>query len=112
MICSHHRRWLANNQQLQSTVDVEFDPAKDDANIAKDGLSLAIAELIEIHAVIRYARADCGEGRFAVFGTIEEIAYCLTFTLRSGTVRAISLRRARTKEYRRYVDQTPATARR
>lgn len=48
--------------------------------------------------------ADYGEERFNAFGTIERVAYCLTFTLRSGTVWAISLRRARNKEYRSYVD--------
>jgi uncharacterized protein (DUF4415 family)/uncharacterized DUF497 family protein len=55
-------------------VDIAFDPAKDGANIAKHGMSLAVAELIEIQAVIREARADYGEDRFNAFGTIEDIA--------------------------------------
>lgn len=84
-------------------MDIEFDPAKDEINIAKHGVSLEAARVLEIHAVIRDARADYGEGRYNAFGVIESVAYCLTFTLRDNVVRAISLRRARAKEYRRYV---------
>ena len=37
------------------------------------------------------------------FGLLAGRPYCLTFTVRDGQVRAISLRRARPKEYRRHV---------
>jgi uncharacterized DUF497 family protein len=39
-------------------------------------------------------------------GSIDGVAYCLTFTNRDQRVRPISLRRAHTKEMRRYVPQT------
>jgi uncharacterized DUF497 family protein len=80
-------------------VDIEFDPAKDEANIAKHGVSLAAAVDFEIHAVVRDERRAYDEDRFNAFGLL----YCLTFAVRAGKVRAISLRRARAKEYRRHV---------
>lgn len=82
---------------------LEFDPAKDAANIAKHGCSLSDADLIEVEVVVRDARSEYGEDRYNAFGMIDGVAYCLTFTPRDGVVRAISLRRARMREYRRHV---------
>jgi uncharacterized DUF497 family protein len=84
-------------------VDVEFDPAKDEANIAKHGVSLAAAARLETHAIMRDVRVNYGEERFNAFGLIDGVTYCLTFTWRGTRMRAISLRRARAKEYRRHV---------
>ena len=84
-------------------MDVAFDPAKDAANIAKHGISLAAAAEFEIHVVVRDERRDYSEARFNAFGMLAGRPYCLTFTVRNGRVRAISLRRARAKEYRRHV---------
>ncbi len=84
-------------------MQIEFDPAKDAANIAKHGVSLARASEMSIRTVIQDRRADYGEERFNAFGVIDGVTYCLTLTYRSDRVRAISLRRARMKEYRRYV---------
>ncbi|MES2097863.1 MAG: BrnT family toxin [Pseudomonadota bacterium] len=83
-------------------MDVEFDPTKDAANIAKHGISLARARDLELLAYVedpRYA-----EPRFRLYGLIDGVAYCLAGTNRDGIVRAISLRRAHTKELSRYVD--------
>jgi uncharacterized DUF497 family protein len=80
-----------------------FDPAKDKANQAKHGISLARAEDMEIRAVIEDARFDYGEERYRAFGLIDDVAYCLAFTVRGSNVRAISLRRAQQKEIKRYV---------
>ncbi len=84
-------------------MEIEFDPAKDRANIAKHGVSLAAAKDFEIHAVVRDERRVYDEDRFNAFGVLYGRTYCLTFAVRAGKVRAISLRRARTKEYRRHV---------
>ena len=84
-------------------MEVEFDPAKDAANIAKHGVSLAAATDFEIQAVVRDDRQTYAEDRFNAFGLLHGKTYCLTFAVRGGKVRAISLRRARDKEYRRYV---------
>jgi uncharacterized DUF497 family protein len=82
-------------------MDIEFDPAKDAANIAKHGVSLALAADLEILAVVDDLRF--AEQRWRAYGFIDGVAYCLAFTVRGQRVRAISLRRARAKEYRRHV---------
>lgn len=80
-----------------------FDPAKDAANIAKHGISLARAADLEVVVVLDDARHDYGEVRRRAFGTIDGALHCLAYTLRDGMVRPISLRRAHNKEYRRHV---------
>lgn len=79
---------------------VEFDPAKDTANVAKHGVSLVRAAELEGLVVVPDGRFE--EPRFRGYGLIDGVAFCLAFTLRGDVVRAISLRRAHAKEYRRY----------
>ena len=64
---------------------------------------------MEIAAVIEDDRKDYGETRYRAFGFVDGVAHCLAFTVRDGTVRAISLRRARAKELKRYAGQTQKT---
>ena len=47
-------------------------------------------------------RYDYGEDRFQALGLIEARLYLLVFTMRGDVLRAISLRKASTKEVRRY----------
>jgi uncharacterized DUF497 family protein len=61
---------------------VVFDEAKD-AAVVEDG---------------RYA-----EPRFRGYGMLDGLPHCLAFVVINGGVRAISLRRAHLKEYRRHV---------
>lgn len=82
---------------------IEFDPDKDEANIAKHGVSLALAADLEIFAVVDDDRRDYGEVRKRAFGVIDDVYYSLAYTLRGRNIRAISLRRAHEKEIRRYV---------
>jgi uncharacterized DUF497 family protein len=84
-------------------VEIVFDPAKDAVNLAKHGVSLAAAAEFEIHVVVPDNRRNYDEDRFNAFGLLAGRFYCLTFTVRDGQVRAISLRRARAREYRRHV---------
>ena len=79
---------------------IAFDPAKDEANTAKHGVSLARAADLEIQARIRDSRFS--EPRFRAYGLIDGVAHCLAYTVRGGVVRAISLRRAHQKEMKRY----------
>lgn len=72
---------------------LEFDPAKDLANVAKHGLSLARAVDIEIVARVADDRFD--EPRFRAYGFIDGRPCCLVYTIRRANIRAISLRRAR-----------------
>lgn len=75
---------------------LEFDPAKDIANLAQHGLSLARAGDIEIVARLADDRFD--EHRFRAYGFIDGRPCCLVYTIRGSNIRAISLRRARLGE--------------
>ena len=81
-------------------MDIAFDPAKDEANIAKHGVSLARAADIDV--ISRVADGRYAEPRMRAYGLIDGVPYCLAYVIRSNGVRAISLRRAHQKEIRRY----------
>jgi uncharacterized protein len=83
-------------------MEIDFDPAKNEINISKHGISLARAADLEIRAVIEDTRIDYGEVRHRAFGFIEGAAYCLVFAVRGDAIRAISLRRAHSREMKRY----------
>jgi len=61
---------------------------------------------MDIHALLEDERKDYGETRYRAWGLIDGEFYCLAFTDRDGVLRAISLRRARDKEVKRYVPQS------
>lgn len=84
-------------------VEIEFDPDKDERNLAKHGVSLARTAELDIRAVEHDARF-APEMRFRAFGLLDGRPYCLAFVLRGSKVRPISLRRAHEKEYRRRVE--------
>jgi uncharacterized DUF497 family protein len=82
-------------------MDVAFDPAKDAINVEKHGISLGrVADLTEAIAV-RDDRFD--EERFRLYGRIDGAWHCAAVTLRGDVIRVISLRRAHSKEVKRYV---------
>lgn len=81
---------------------LQFDPAKDAANFAKHGISLQLAEDIQVFAILEDDRFDYGELRFRAFGLIDDVPHCLVFTERDSVLRPISLRRAHAKEMQRY----------
>ena len=83
-------------------MDIEFDPAKDTANIEKHQISLSRAVEMEILAFLEDDRSTYGEVRYRAWGLIDGKAHCLAFTDRNGTLRAISLRRAHKKEMDRH----------
>ena len=86
-------------------MEFEFDPAKDTANVAKHGISLAEAAEFDFTAAVIVIddRFDYGEVRFRAFGHVHGQGRCLVFTvIDSTTIRAISYRRARYKEMLRY----------
>ncbi len=85
---------------------IEFDAAKDETNIAKHGVSLSRAVELDIMAVLRDERFNYGEDRYRAWGIIDDVAYCLAFSIRNKKVRAISLRRAHKKEMDRYVQKS------
>jgi uncharacterized DUF497 family protein len=89
-------------------MEIEFDPAKDAANIAKHGVSLSRAADLEILVFIEDDRNAYGEVRYRAWGMIDGKLHCLAFTHRNGAVRAISLRRAHKKEMDRYASRNDA----
>lgn len=90
------------SRHYKKSMDIEFDPAKDEVNIAKHGISLARAAELEVLAYVDDPRF--AEPRFRLYGMIDGMAYCVAGTDRGGIIRVISLRRAREKEMRRYVE--------
>ncbi len=81
-------------------MDIEFDPAKDEANIAKHGISLVRAA--ELAGVVVVEDTRFQEPRFRLYGTIDGIPYCAAVAIRGDVVRVINLRRAHAKEVRRH----------
>ena len=86
---------------------IEFDPAKDQRNRAKHGLSLALAASLEwgLLLAVEDARAPYGEVRMVGFAPIGRTLYCVVFTEHDDAYRIISLRKALPKEVRAYASQ-------
>lgn len=89
-------------------MDIEFDPAKDQANRAKHGLSLELAEVFEWGTALveNDDRHDYNEERFVAIGLIDGRVHVLVFTVRGEAIRVISLRKANRREVKRYDDET------
>jgi uncharacterized DUF497 family protein len=87
-------------------VALSFDPAKDDVNRAKHGVSLAGAEMLEWEAAVVFPdeRTDYGEERVAAIGYIGQRLYVVIFTDRGEERRIISLRKANAREIKRYAE--------
>jgi uncharacterized protein len=90
-------------------VRIEFDPAKDDINRAKYGVSLAAATDFDWDTALEREddRFDYGEVRFVAIGLIDTRLYVMVFTEGSDddAVRIISLRQAEKYEMRYYYGQ-------
>lgn len=89
-------------------MEFEWDPAKDRANRATHGLSLAEAARLDWgEALIRAdLRQDYGETRFGALGRVDDRLCVCIFTMREGRHRIISLRKANAREVRDYEHAT------
>jgi hypothetical protein len=87
---------------------VGFDPTKNATNIAIRGLSFELVEQMEWATALMEedTRKAYGEQRFQVLGFIGERLHALVFTPREGMVHVISLRKANSREVKRYA-KTP-----
>ena len=87
-------------------MDIAFDPAKERLNIAKHGLSLALAASLEWDLMVcrEDDREAYGEQRWVGFAPIGERIYCVVFTEENDCYRVISLRGATNSEKRTYID--------
>ena len=90
----------SNLRSYKQFVEIDFDPAKDGANVVKHGVSLARA--VELTGIVVVADARFAELRFRLYGTIDGRPHCAAVTMRGSVVRIISLRRAHRKELRRH----------
>jgi uncharacterized protein len=81
-------------------MDIIFDSDKNNLNIAKHGISLAMACDIEWDYLQAEpdTRHEYGEVRMVGFAPIGERVYCVVFTDRENARRMISLRKANTRE--------------
>lgn len=88
---------------------VEFDPSKDEANLAKHGISLQAAIGFDWDTALEREddRFDYGELRFVAIGLIDNRLHVMVFTdgVDDDSVRVISLRPAEKHEARFYYDQ-------
>ena len=84
---------------------IEFDPAKDVANRAKHGVSLALAVELEWGAALVWVdgRFEYEEWRMIALAPRTDTLYYVAFVDRGEARRVISLRRATRREVKHYV---------
>jgi uncharacterized protein len=87
-------------------VRVEFDLAKDEANVAKHGVPLALARKLDWDAALVWLdeRFEYGELRMIALAPETDTLYYVAFVDRGNTRRIISLRRAERREVKHYVE--------
>lgn len=87
-------------------MQITFDPVKDAANIAKHGVSLADAVVLEWDTLMVEpdARCDYGENRMIGYAIAGNRLYCVVYVDRGALRRIMSLRKANPREVRRYAE--------
>ena len=87
---------------------ITFDPAKDAANVAKHGVSLAEAERAQWGEALVWPDLRCnyGEDRMIALAPIGDRLHCVVFVERDDAMRVISLRRANQREFDFYETET------
>ena len=85
---------------------IEFDLDKDKVNVAKHGVSLALARKLDWDAALvwRDDRFEYGELRMLALAPETNTLYYVAFVDRGEVRRIISLRRAERREVKRYVE--------
>ncbi len=84
-----------------------FDLSKDAASRVKHGVSLALAEVVfdGPHICVNDDRFHYGEVRQVAFGLIDGRLFVCVFVDRGSTRRVISLRKANSREVKRYAEK-------
>ena len=90
-------------------MQIEFDTAKDAANLTKHGVSLAVAGRLDWKNALIWTdtRQHYGEPRQAALGLIDDRVYFVAFVDRGDARRIISLRKANYREAQYYVETLP-----
>ena len=85
----------------------EYDINKSQSNLKKHGIDFEEAQKLwkNPNAKVVFERSVDNENRFSIVGYIQEKCFVAIFTLRSGNIRIISVRRCREKEKRRFRDE-------
>jgi uncharacterized protein len=85
---------------------IEFDPAKNLANLDKHGLSLAMAETLDWDEALVWVddRFEYGQVRMIALAPDTGVLYYVAFTDRSDVRRIISLRKANRREVKHYAE--------
>ncbi|NKC16737.1 MAG: BrnT family toxin [Gammaproteobacteria bacterium] len=82
---------------------IEFDSAKDQANIAKHGVSLGEAKSLDRDdALIIEDPRDYGELRYIAYAALHGRLHVTVYTMRGDSTRIISLRKANSREVKYY----------
>ncbi len=86
---------------------IEFDPVKSQRNFEQHGFHLSHCSLIDWDLLwaIPDTRKSYGEMRWIAYAPIGKRVFSLVFTVRSGSFRVISLRKANAREIQRYEKQ-------
>jgi uncharacterized DUF497 family protein len=89
-----------------NTMNITYDTAKDVANLAKHGVSLALAADMDWESTVVWpdTRRVYGEARACGIGYIGLRLYFVAFVDRPDGRRVISLRKANTREVARYAE--------
>ena len=89
-------------------MQVSFEPAKNERNIADRDLPFTLAEQLDWATALieEDTRKAYGERRYFVLGFIGERLHAAVFTPRAGKVHVISLRKANTREVKRHEKTT------
>ena len=85
---------------------VEFDLAKDELNLAKHGVSLALARQLDWDVALVWVdeRFAYDETRMIALAPVTNTLYYVAFVERGEVRRIISLRRAERREVKHYVE--------
>lgn len=86
-------------------MELEFEPAKDEANRFKHGLKLAFGRKVfddPLYTLIPSIRPVDGEDRYKAVGLVDGKLHTAVYVVRGDLVRLISVRRSNASEQRDY----------
>ena len=82
----------------------EWDKNKEKTNLVKHGINFDFTKILFKSKLIVHEdkRKSYGEKRYSAYGVVLDRCMNIVFTMRHGTIRVISLRKANKRETRRY----------
>jgi uncharacterized DUF497 family protein len=89
-------------------IEISFDAAKDERNLAERGLSFAQAATFDFGSALFWldTRKHYPEQRIAALGWVKGRLHSLVFTETDAGIRIISFRKANAREVKRYEQET------